>query len=342
MDFESPGVLLLGPVLVVGLWVWTRRRRPALRYSNLALLEGLPSGSAVWVERIGLGLRATILAFGILAFAGPRIPDRTTRLPIEGIAIGMVCDISGSMGEKDFPWQNESLTRLDAARRAFRLFVEGGTALDGSRFDGRKNDSIALVAFAAWPSVECPLTLNHSVVLNLLDRLEPKGAGLDAGTNIGDAIAEGLIRLQSAGPRRRVLVLLTDGEHNATGIGPDAPFLPRQAAQLAANLGIPIYTIDCGGIVPATAPNESREQREAGRATLAAVSEMTRGRSFVATDATELLEVYRTIDQLERAPELSFQYRRYHRFGPLFAQLALGGLILFITFQRLAGRSLPP
>ena len=341
MGFEAPAWLLCAPVLAMIIGAWTQRRRAAVRYSSLALVEGLAKGSAVWVERTGLILRCLILLFGVLALAGFHVPDRATRLPVEGIAIGMACDISGSMGEADFRWDDQPITRLEAARRAFRLFVEGGVARDGMRFEGRKNDSIALMTFAAWPRTDCPLTFNHSVVLSLLDRLEPKGAGLDAGTNIGDAIAEGLIRLQVAGPRRRVLILLTDGEHNARADGADGPFLPRQAAQLAANLRIPIYTIDCGGTPAADAPDEVRLQRAAGQATLASVAEMTGGRAFTATDGAAMLEVYRIIDQLERTPELTYQYRRYHRYGPLLVQLALVGLVLLVVLERLAARNFP-
>ncbi len=54
-----------------------------------------------------------------------------------------------------------------------------------------------------------PLTHNHSVLMTVLDALRPK-AGIDAGTNVGDALAEGLIRLDAAGPRRKVLILLSD------------------------------------------------------------------------------------------------------------------------------------
>ncbi len=337
MDFEMPAWLLLIPVAALAVAARARRRRPAFRFSHLGLFEGLPPGAARRAEVVPRVLRWAIVTLAILALAGPRVPDRATRLPAEGIGIAFVCDVSGSMAETD----TAGITRLESARRSFTLFVDGGTSTDGVTFAGRRNDAIALVAFAAWPRTECPLTLNHSVLLGILSRFEPKGAGLDSGTNIGDAIAEGLIRLKPATGRRRVLIVLSDGEHNATGEGADAPLTPRQAAQLAANLGIPIYTIDCGGEPNANAPEEARRQRAAGRAVLDAVASMTGGRSFVASDAAAMQEVYQSIDALERAPTLSFQYRRYHRFAPALAVAALAALAALVFVERFVWRRLP-
>jgi Ca-activated chloride channel homolog len=341
MDFEAPASLLLLPFAAMAVWAWSRRRRSAFRYSCVGGFADLPAGSARRAEFLSVALRAAVLVLSIFALAGPRIPDRTTRLPADGIAIAFACDVSGSMGEPDFIGDARPTTRLDAARRAFALFVEGGTATDGSTFAGRQNDSIALVTFAAWPRSECPLTLNHSVLLGILSRLEAKGAGLDSGTNIGDAIAEALIRLKPAGDRRRVLIVLSDGEHNATGTGADAPFTPRQAAQLAANLGIPIYAIDCGGDPKPDAPDDARRQREAGRAALESIAATTGGRAFTARDGAALREVYHAIDQLERAPTLSFQYRRHHRFAPALLAAALVGLATLVVAERFVWRRLP-
>ncbi len=337
MDFESPAWLWLLPVAALAARAWARRRRAAFRHSHLAAFAGLPGGAARRAEIVSIALRGAILALAVLALAGPRVPDRATRLPAEGIALAFVCDVSGSMAEPDAA----GTSRLETARRAFALFVDGGSAADGSNFEGRRNDAIALVAFAAWPRTECPLTLNHTVLLAILSRLEPKGAGLDSGTNIGDALAEGLIRLKPAADRRRVLIVLSDGEHNVAGEGADAPFTPRQAAQLAANLGIPIYAIDCGGEPKADAPEEARRQRAAGRAALEAVAESTGGRAFAAADADAMREVYRTIDALERTPALSFQYRRYHRFAPALAAAALACLAALVVAERFVWRRLP-
>lgn len=343
MSFASPWFLALLPAVPLVVWWWLRRRKPALRYADAAILANLPVGRAPVARWLSAGLRGLILFCVVTALAGPRYPDRSTRLPTEGIAILFVCDVSGSMAEPDFAWADDGppVARIEAAKRAFRLFVGGGTTPDGESFDGRPGDEIGLVVFAAWPHTECPLTLNHTVLLNVLDAQKPREAGLDSGTNVGDAVAEGLIRLKAAGERKRVMILLSDGEHNASKDGPDAPFTPRQAAQLAANLGVTVHTIDCGGEPKPDATSEDRRQREAGREVLKSVADITRGSSFTANSGRDLRDVYRAIDLLERRPIVSFNYRRYHELFPWLTVTAFAALVLLVMTETTAWRRVP-
>lgn len=341
--FVTAEFLWLLPLAVPLAWWWGRRRRPALRYADLRLVSAL-SGGRPWRARWGgAGLRALAFAALVVACTGPRTPDLRTRLPAEGIAIVLALDVSGSMTEKDAPWEpgGPPVTRLDAAKRAFRLFVAGGDAPDGSRFEPRDSDAVGLVAFALVPQTECPLTLNHSVLLRVADGLESR-AGLDTGTNVGDALAEGVIRLdRGGGDRRKVLILLSDGEHNISKEGDRNPLTPRQAAQLAANLGIRVYTIDAGGTPPPDAPPEAAAQREAGRAALKSVAEVTGGRTFAASNGADLLSAYREISLLEKSAVESFQYRRYHDHTPWAAGLAAALLALAHLLDRTRWRTLP-
>ena len=232
------------------------------------------------------------------------------------------------------------MTRLDAAKQAFRLFVAGGDAADGTHFEGRPRDQVALVTFAAVPRTEAPLTHNHSVLLTVLDAQQAK-AGIDAGTNVGDALAEALIRLEAAGPRRKVLILLSDGEHNVVLEGPNAPLKPRQAAQLAANLGVPIYAVDCGGEPKPDATPDEAKQRADGRRVLEAVAALTNGRYLAANTADDLRAVYQEIDALERQPAETFRYRRYHEFYPWCAAVAVGLLGAASLLERTWWRRVP-
>jgi Ca-activated chloride channel homolog len=195
------------------------------------------------------------------------------------------------------------------------------------------------VTFAAVPQTACPLTLNHSVLLSVLDGQKPRD-GIDAGTNVGDALAEGLIRLDAAKGRRKVLILLSDGEHNVSRDGPDAPLKPLQTAQLAANLKVPVYAIDCGGEPGRAAPDEAK-QRADGRHVLGAVAGLTGGRFFAANTATELQAVYREIDALEREPVETFRYRRHHDYGSWLAAAGAGLLGLVGLLERTRWRRLP-
>jgi Ca-activated chloride channel family protein len=252
----------------------------------------------------------------------------------------MLMDVSDTMGGTVSWSQNEPpVTRLEAARRSFKLFVTGGQGPDGSRFEPRSADQIGLVAFASIPQTVCPLTLNHTVLLKVADELTVKG-GVDAGTNVGDAIAEGLIRLESThGPKTKVLILLSDGQHVQSRDGVDAGLWPRQAAQLAANLGYKVYTIDVGPEPDPAAPQS--DERLQGRETLRVVAEMTGGRAFVAVNGPEMLAAYREIDAAERVTVDSFQYRRYFELYWYFALAAVVCLGLGHVLDRTRWRTLP-
>ena len=336
--FAAPELLPLALLAVPVAWWSLRRRRAALRYPDLRLVEGLPRGRAGWATWGGAALRAApVLLLGVAA-AGPRSPDLRTRLPAEGIAVVLALDVSGSMAAPDFGPARQS--RLDAAKAAFRLFAAGGGAPDGTHFSGRPADQLGLVTFAAVPQMACPLTLNHSVLLTILEEQKPRN-GIDAGTNVGDAVAEGLVRLDAARGRRKVLILLSDGEHNADREGSDAPLKPRQAAQLAANLKVPVYTIDCGGDPGPSATPEDAKQRADGRRSLEAVAKLTGGRSFEANDVGGLLAAYHEIDELEREPVEAFRYRRYHEYAPWLAAAAVGLMGLLGVLERTRWRRVP-
>src|SRR5207244_9182067 len=140
------------------------------------------------------------------------------------------------------------------------------------------------VLFRSQPEDTVPLTLAHDVLLQLLDAEQPRTLP-DTGTNIGDAVAWGLKKLDAAGGGRQVLVLLSDGEHNV----PAPALTPRQAGQLAANRGVTVYTIDAGGPPLPGAPPEDVQARGLGRKALEAVAALTGGRAFAAHDASGLM-----------------------------------------------------
>jgi len=189
-EFANPWGLLLLPAAPLAAWRWLRRRRLALRFPDARALAGLPPGRSRRARLAGALLRGLGLAALVIALAGPRWPDPGTRLPAEGVAIQFVLDVSGSMAEPDFDWHGQPLRRIDAVKRAFRLFVEGGDA-EGTHFDGRPSDRIGLIAFARFPETVAPLTLSHGALLSLLDAEEPRTVPEEADTNVGDAAGLG-------------------------------------------------------------------------------------------------------------------------------------------------------
>lgn len=360
LPFATPAYLWLLLLVPPLLWWWLRRRRAALRHPSVGELFRLPPGRAR-LARWGPGvLRSLALLFLVIALAGPRWPDLRTRIETEGIAIVMLVDVSGSMAERDFDWRGQPIARLDAVKKVFHLFVSGGDSqssaspsearggdnADISGFQGRPTDLIGLVAFATRPETACPLTLSHSVLLRLLDAEQPRSIPGESETNISDAIALGLNRLQSAGPRRRILVLLSDGEHNVPQSR--SGWTPRQAAQVANGLHVPIYTIDAGGSggsgnepaarEDAASPGETRAQAVK---TLDEIARISHGQYFQAHDTKSLLRACRAIDALERSDIQSFQYRRYHEAYPWFALAAFLAFGLSLGLERTVWRRIP-
>src|SRR5262249_4215093 len=167
-------------------------------------------------------------------------------------------------------------------------------------------------------------------LLTTVEAEQVRGVAEESETNISDAIAYGLARLRPAGARRKVMVLLTDGEHNV--IDTKSGWSPRQAAQVAASLGVPIYTIDAGSDPDISSPGEPRESREAAISTLKDIAAVTGGEYLPASDTKALAAAMRRIDQLERTPIVSFQYRRYHEGYPWFA---LAAFVLFVVAEAL-------
>jgi Ca-activated chloride channel family protein len=342
--FTNPLYLLLALLIPPLLW-WRLRQRPnVLRHPSVHLLAGLPRGRGRAARWGGAGLRGLALLLLVVALAGPRWPDRSTRIATEGIAIVLAVDVSGSMAESDFLWQGVPVRRLDAVKKVFRLFVAGNKEEAGAsaEFPGRPTDLIGLVTFATRPETRCPLTLSHSVPLRLLDAEQARRLTGESETNVSDAVTLGLHRLESAGTRRKVLILLTDGEHNV--VDPRSGWTPRQVAQLAASLQIPIYAIDAGAGTVEGEPSLSAspvEVRQQATRTLHEMARISGGSYFAARDTEGLLRAYQAIDRMERTEIQSFQYRRYHEGYPW---AALGSFALFLlagVLDRTAWRRLP-
>jgi Ca-activated chloride channel family protein len=311
-----------------------------VRYSDASLFAGGRGGRAWRAAWGGAILRGLAFLAIVLACAGPRTPDLRTRIPANAVAVMAVIDVSDSM-TTPVAWavNQPAVTRLEVAKRAFKLFVLGGEAPDGTKFEPRPTDQVGLVWFAIVPFTSCPLTLNHSSVLaREVDALTIRG-DIHAGTNVGDAIAEAVIRLDaSAGAKTKVIVILSDGEHTQAK---EALHTPRQAAQLAANLKYKIYAIDCGGDPAAIADPKHRGDREVGRQTLKDVAAMTEGRYFDATDGPGMLAAFKEIDALERVVVEAPQYRRYFEFYWWCAAAALFLILAAHLLERTRWRTVP-
>lgn len=328
-----PLALLLFALLPIMIRSWRTRSTGSWHYSDHRALPVIASWRVIWASRCGLALRVIAISLAIIALSGPRWADESTRLPTEGIAIAMVVDVSVSMAEQDFVWEGKLESRLVGVKNVFRLFVKGGKTSDGVELPGRRNDLIALVTYATHPETASPVTLDHEALLSILDAQTPKVAANEGTTNPGDAIAWALHVLRSAPTKRKVIVFLTDGEANVP-----EKLKPRQAAQLAANLNVPIYTIDASPV-----PKNKKEIADAARAQemMQTIAKMSGGSYFRAESGAGLAKAYESIDKLERAKIVSLQYRMYHETYFWFALAALGTWLLVVLLESTIWRKTP-
>lgn len=322
MRWAEPGWLCL---LVLVAWPWlVEARRPRLAWPALALFP-VPTGRrAAFKGWLGPALGSAALACLVVALARPQSVAGRTRVAARGVAIALILDRSSSMTTADGGGE----TRLEAARRTIDAFIAG-----------RPDDLIGLVSFANYPDLACPPTLDHATLRAALAGVGPARPG-DDGTNIGDAIAWALDALRRTTPRRKVLVLLTDGANEPAV--PD-PLDPERAARLAHELGVTLHTVAVGapggivrGVEATTGLPVPVRIRSEGPdlALLGRLADLGGGRTFRAGSPGDLAGIFATIDRLERSPvtgEIRTRYRE--RYAPW----AVAGLLLLVVERALAG-----
>ncbi|HEX8199662.1 MAG TPA: VWA domain-containing protein [Isosphaeraceae bacterium] len=296
------------------------RMRPRIAWPSLRGFRRVPAAGAGWPRHLPAALRGLALGALAVALARPQSVGGQTRVAGRGVAIVVALDQSTSMTAVDFPAEAGLLSRLEAARRTFSRFVQG-----------RPDDLIGLVAFANYPDLACPPTLDHAFLLEAVRTLRTARPGED-GTNIGDAIAWALDALRDSPPKQKVLVLLTDGV-NSPGV--PRPLDPEAGAQLARDLGVTLHTIAVGrpgGIVRAREPITGlpipAEVEGPDLALLDRLARLGGGRAFVAADARGLDAVFRAIDELEKSPVRGTVRTRYREWYTPWVGLAVALLVL--------------
>ncbi len=292
MALESPiflSLYILLPLLALYLW-WQKKQGtlPVIRFSELEGVRQIPQTLAIKLLPSLKILRFVIIALLIFALARPQLSQSQERRYAEGINIFLALDISDSMRAEDFNDTN----RLQTAKSVIRDFL---------RF--RESDRIGLIVFSGESFTLCPLTLDYSVLSDLLDDVEVEmGGQLQDGTAIGDAIAMSTHRLRTSEAKTKIVILLTDGENNAGTIEPGT------AAALAQSFDIRVYTIGMGKEGGTRIPYEDTTFGKRytdvitylDEVTLKMIANTTDARYFRATDMQSLKHVYAEIDKLEK------------------------------------------
>lgn len=303
-----PIALLAWPLPLVLLWFLPRYKTSgarALLVNNPGAWSGT-SGSTK-VSFIQQCLLAIMWTFLVLAVARPQTFSDVIALPDSGRDLMMAVDISGSMREQDIALNNRAVTRMAVVKAVAEDFIAR-----------RAGDRVGLILFGSQAYVQTPLTEDHETVQYFLRDAAIGLAGRS--TAIGDAIGLAVKRLREREADTRVLVLLTDGE-NTAGVR------PLEAAQLAADNNVRIYTIGIGA-GGASRLGFGLRRQELDERSLTNVAELTGGRYFRARNANELEAIYADIDALEPTEEINEGFRPKHeRFAwPLAISLLLSML----------------
>jgi Ca-activated chloride channel family protein len=337
LRFESPWALLALIAVPLILFYLSRRKGPgSIRFSSIGNARGAGRSLRQNFAALPLFLRAAALILLVLALARPQMGREKVKDVTKGVAIQMVIDRSSSMSA-EMEYRGMRRNRLEVVKKVFEEFLMG----NGEELEGRPNDLVGMVSFARYADTMAPLTLGHGALLRFLDQVKIVTRRSEDGTAIGDALALAAARLRTAEEdlaryadesgekeyeiKSKIIILLTDGQNNY------GKRTPEQAAELAAEWGITVYTIGVGGgdgvstvrtlfgnfKVPTGTRVDTRP--------LQRVAEMTGGMFRMAGDDASLREVYAEIDALEKS---NIESVRYVDYKELFVPFALASLCL--------------
>ena len=302
-------LLLLIPYII---WYILKRSKsePSLQVSDTRAYMHAPKSFRNYLLHVPFVLRVIAVSMIIVILARPQTTDNWQNTEVEGIDIMLAVDVSTSMLAEDL-----KPNRLEAAKEVAAKFI-----------NGRPNDNIGLVVFAAESFTQCPLTVDHAVLLNLFHSIKGDIAQrglIEDGTAIGMGLANAINRLKDSKAKSKVIILLTDGTNNRGDIS------PLTAAEIAKSLGIRIYTIGVGtnGMAPYPIPTAMGVQYmnvpvEIDESTLTQIAGTANGNYFRATSNSKLEEVYEEIDKLEKTKLNVKEYSKREEEYQLFALIA--------------------
>src|SRR5579883_481466 len=270
-------------------WIMLRARRAAAPGGSALYLPFVASIAAPaateTLPRSMLALLAAIWALLVLAAMRPQWLGQPLPVPTNGRQIMLAIDCSGSMASEDMEGGE---SRLQVVQQVAGRFI-----------DQRRGDQIGLILFGTRPYLQAPLTTDISTAHQFLDEAVVGVAGPQ--TAIGDAIGLAIKQLRQrestggAAVHQSVLILLTDGGNDA-GVMP-----PLEAARLAAQMGLRIFTIGVGAQEEQSLFGLSVGNGDLDVDLLKHIASITGGEYFRAADAEALSAVYRKIDELEPA-----------------------------------------
>lgn len=313
--WEYPFALLLLPgIIIVYLIRWFIGLRMKQKLTIALPETKLKSDTTSLLRFIPESILALVLALLILALARPQTSNEKVDQWTEGIDIMLLVDISRSMTIEDF-----KPNRLEAAKKVAQDFI-----------GGRFQDRIGVVIFSGDAYSLSPLTTDYKLLYEYID-----GITFDqieaSGTAIGSALAVGTNRMRESDTKSKVIILLSDGDNTAGNLD------PITAAELAHAFDIKIYTIGIGkeGAVPVGQDVFGRtvyQENTMDETTLRRIAEIGQGSFFRASDNKALEDIFKLIDQYEKAEIKETRFKDTTDYYPVYLKWAI---VLFLFWLAL-------
>ena len=288
-----------------------------------------PKSWRMRIVNLPMVLRCATFVLIVIILARPQTHNAWDKKSVEGIDIMLAMDVSTSMLAEDL-----RPNRIEAAKEVAAEFISG-----------RPDDNIGLTIFAGEAFTQCPMTSDHTSLLNLLQNVRTDIAArglIQDGTAVGMGLANAVSRLKASKAKSKVVILLTDGSNNMGDLS------PMTSAQIAKSLGIRVYTIGVGTNKVARYPmpvaggvQYVNIPVEIDTKTLREIAATTQGNFYRATNNAELKNIYKEIDKLEKTKMNVKKFsKRYEAYQP-FAVAAIICLLLEILLRTTVLRRIP-
>lgn len=327
ITFANPEMfylLIIVPILLF-LYFWKLSRRKAtIIYPTINALNFKPQSLKVKLRHIPFIFTCIGLIFIIISLARPQSSSTRKQVQTEGIDIVLAMDVSTSMLAEDL-----KPNRIEAAKQTAMKFI-----------DARVSDRIGLVVFAGESFTQCPPTIDHSVLKNLLKSI--KSGMIEDGTAIGMGLATSVSRLKDSKAKSKVIILLTDGINNTGFIS------PQTAAEIAHTFNIKVYTIGVGTMGTAPYPFQTpfgvqyqQVDVKIDEGILKEIAGITGGKYFRATNTKSLEEIYKEIDKMEKSKiDVAYFTKKTEEYLP-YTLAGLAFIFMSIFFNYTIFRKIP-
>src|SRR5579872_785348 len=276
-------VVLIAIILMFMIARRLLRRTVVYRYSLGHAIKKNGMATVHVHKKVFYMLRVLVLLLLALAIAKPQIVDSRSQVPVAGIDIILVLDVSGSMQFRDY--DDDERSRFEVAKAEASRFIEK-----------RTNDALGLVLFGKDAVSRCPITFDKELLQRVVEELKLGVIDSD-GTMLITGIITAANRLKHSHAASKVMIVLTDGEPSEGDMDPSV------GIDVAKKLGIKIYTVGIGseqevvfmhplyGLV--AKPKVNKEL-------LTKIASQTGGHYFLAHSEADMRRIYDTIDALEK------------------------------------------